>query len=99
MKLLSMALPIVFINFLAILAVSETAIADDELYLCGVVKEVNTEKKVVVVQVISEGCAGEKSFKVAHNQRIDRFVAGKEACFMIDVNTCPKENRATIIAE
>jgi hypothetical protein len=99
MKPLNMILLSVISIFFLGLSGSATAFAEDELYLCGSVKEVNTEERTVLVQVISEGCLGEKSFKVARNQRIDRFVPGEESCFMIDVNTCPQAQRATIIGE
>ncbi|MFH2122312.1 MAG: hypothetical protein ABIJ50_02335 [Pseudomonadota bacterium] len=99
MKPLKMTLLFVVSVFVMGLGVSATAFADDELYLCGTVKEVNTEGRSIVVQVVSEGCLGENSFKVARNLRMDRFVPGEESCFMIDVNTCPQAQSATIIGE
>ena len=99
MKLLSILLLFAFYNLFTILAVSETVFADDELYLCGIVKEVNSGERKVSIQVISEGCAGKKIFKVSRSQPLDKFVVGDNTCFMIDMNTCPQHQVATIIAK
>lgn len=94
-----MLLLFAFYNLFTILVVSETVFAADELYLCGIVKEVNTKEKMVRVQVISRGCAGEKTFKVSLSQQLDKFIAGEDTCFMIDMNTCPQRQVATILAK
>lgn len=99
MKLLSRLLLFVFCNLFTILAMSETVFAVDELYLCGVVKEVNANVRMVRVHVISEGCVGEKTFKVTRSQQLDKFVVGEDICFMIDMNKCPQNQEATILAE
>lgn len=99
MKLLNMLLLFVFFNLFISLTVSETAFADDELYLCGVVKEVNTKEGMVRIEVTSEGCAGEKIFKVPQVQELNRFLVGEARCFMINTNTCPQQQIATILAE
>lgn len=99
MKLLSMLLLFAFYNLFNVLAVSETVFAADELYLCGVVKKVNRQEGKVSIQVISEGCAGERTFKVSSFQQLIKFVAGENTCFMIDMNKCPRQQEATILAK
>lgn len=76
-----------------------SALAEDELYLCGVVKEVNTRESTVRIQVVSEGCRGEKIFKVMKVQQLTHFLVGENKCFSIDTDTCPKQQIATIRAE
>lgn len=71
----------------------------DQLYLCGVVKEINAKEGKVRVKVTSEGCTGEKTFKVLRVQQLSKFVEGKTTCFMIDTSTCPQHQVATILAE
>jgi hypothetical protein len=81
------------------LAVSEPVFAEDELYLCGIVKEVQSAERIVRVQVISEGCAGDKTFKVSRELHLDKFITGENTCFMINMSICPQHQVATILAE
>jgi len=99
MKLIKILLLFVFYHLSTGLAVNETAFANDELYLCGVVKKVNTRERKVDIQVVSEGCAGIKIFKVSTSQQIEKFIIGDDICFKIDMNTCPQSISATIIAK
>ena len=76
-----------------------SAFAGDELYLCGVVKEVNTQKSTVRIQVTSESCRGEKIFKVVKVQQLNRFSVGESRCFSINAASCRGQQIATIRAE
>lgn len=71
----------------------------DQLYLCGVVKEVSAKEGKVRVKVTSEGCTGEKTFKVQKVQQLSQFIEGETTCFMIDTSTCPQHQVTTILAE
>lgn len=66
------------------------AFAVDELYLCGVVQEVNLQTAQVTVDVASDGCRGIKTFKLPPPTSKDRAsfnVAGRK-CFFINSNSC-----------
>lgn len=86
-------------SFFILCASAFAADKTDQLYLCGVVKEINAKEGKVLVKVTSEGCTGEKTFYVRRVQQLSKFVEGKSTCFMIDTNTCPKHQTATILAE
>jgi len=66
---------------------SESSMAVDELYLCGIVKETNMSKGVVTIDVRSESCYGERQFYVSPAE-ISTFILRSERCFSIDSNTC-----------
>lgn len=76
-----------------------SAFANDELYLCGIVKEIDTTNNRVLVDIASQGCKGTKLFQVPQSQQLNRFQVGEETCFMIDSNTCPQNHIAAIVAK
>ena len=96
MKLLNILLLSVYFSIFACTLVSESALPTDDLYLCGVVKKVNMQERKVFIQVTSEGCTGDNVFKVSQAVQLDQFVVGENKCFMIDTNTCPKNQIAII---
>ncbi len=63
--------------------------AEDELYLCGIVKETNLQAGTVTVDVKSEGCKGVRQFRapLAH---LSGFIVNTEKCFSIDSNHCTR---------
>lgn len=64
------------------------AFAVDELYLCGVVQEVNLQTAQVTVDVASDSCRGTRTFKLpATKDRTSFNVAGRK-CFSINSNRC-----------
>lgn len=99
MKLFKITLLFVLYHFFTVPLVSKTAFADDELYLCGAVKEVNTGERKVSIEVVSEGCTGKKIFKVSISQDINKFIVNDDTCFTINMNTCPQTQTAIIIAK
>ena len=99
MKPLNILLLFVYYSIFAFTIMSENASANDDLYLCGVVKKVNTQEKNVLVHVTSEGCTGDKIFDVSQALQLDQFVVGENKCFKIDTNICPQNQVATILGE
>lgn len=66
---------------------ANTAMAVDELYLCGIVKDVDSRSETVIVDVKSESCQGERRFRVSQAV-IKSFIPKSEKCFSIDSDTC-----------
>lgn len=66
------------------------AFAVDELYLCGVVREVNPQAAQVTVDVASDNCHGVRMFKLppATDKNRPAFNVDERRCFFIDSNRC-----------
>lgn len=64
--------------------------AGDELYLTGIVKSVDHNTKIVVVDVQSASCHGVRKFTADYPSELDESV-GKIINFSIDSSTC-KDN-------
>ena len=65
------------------------AVAVDELYLCGIVKEVNTIDALVTIDVASKSCGGLQKFKLsAATKGRTSFTVGNRKCFFINSNSC-----------
>lgn len=62
--------------------------AEDELYLCGIVKDVNTPKAVVTVDVKSQGCRGLHAFNLSNAKLMEYFTVEENQCFFIDSTQC-----------
>ncbi len=66
--------------------------AEDELHLCGIVKNMDTKKVFVSVDVQSESCRGLRTFKLPAADRTSSFnldeSVNESICFYIDVNRC-----------
>lgn len=82
---------------LAVLGARNMAFAEDELYLCGIVKDVDVGKGIITVDIKSESCRGERQFKVPQSLLMG-FIPKKEKCFSIDSNTCAKVKTYNIIS-
>lgn len=64
------------------------AFAVDELYLCGIVQEVNLPAAQVTVDVSSDSCRGLRTFKLpATNDKASSNLVGQK-CFFINSNSC-----------
>lgn len=68
------------------------AFAVDNLYLCGVVKNVNEQKTLVTVDVKSGSCPGTRQFQLIAPQAASRFIVGEKKCFPIDSSHCNDNN-------
>ena len=66
------------------------AFAVDELYLCGVVREVNPQAAQVTVDVVSANCRGVRTFKLppATDKNRQSFTVNDRKCFFIDSSRC-----------
>lgn len=73
------------------------AFALDELYLCGVVQNVDGKKAMVSINVKSDSCPGVKLFQLANPHAASRFIAGENKCFSIDSNNCRDNKTHKII--
>lgn len=70
------------------LAGVSSAYAGDELILRGVLQEIDSVSKTVVVNVKSGSCPGLKRFGIDDLSRIDSGLIGKDFSFMIDSSSC-----------
>jgi len=66
--------------------------AEDELFLCGIVKEVDGQNLLVEVNVLSESCPGIRQFQLAAPQAASHFIVGEKKCFPIDSSHCNDNN-------
>ncbi|MGB9712757.1 MAG: hypothetical protein ACP5J5_05280 [Dissulfurimicrobium sp.] len=64
------------------------ALAKDELFLCGVVKNVNIKTGMVTVDVKSGSCPGVRQFQLIAPQAASLFIVGEKKCFPIDSSHC-----------
>ncbi|MDA8159978.1 MAG: hypothetical protein M0T76_04570 [Desulfobacteraceae bacterium] len=64
------------------------AFAMDNLFLCGLVKDVDVQKALVSVDITSGSCPGLRQFQLAEPQSASRFIVGEEKCFPIDSSHC-----------
>lgn len=64
------------------------AFAVDELYLCGVVQEVNLQAAQVTVDIASANCRGIKTFKLPATTDKTSFNMAGRKCFFINSNSC-----------
>jgi len=64
------------------------AFAVDELYLCGVVQEVNIQAAQVTVDVASNSCRGMRTFKLPATKDRTSFSVASRKCFFINSNSC-----------
>jgi hypothetical protein len=67
------------------------AFAEDELYLCGIVKDVDTPKALVGVDVTSGSCRGLHTFKQPAANGVS-FKVDERICFFIDSNRCKDDS-------
>lgn len=64
------------------------AFAVDNLFLCGVVKNVDAQKALVSVDVKSGSCPGIRQFQLTTPQAASHFIVGEKKCFPIDSSHC-----------
>lgn len=64
------------------------AFAVDELYLCGVVQEINLQTAQVTVDVVSDSCRGMRTFKLPATKDTTTFNMVGRKCFLINSNSC-----------
>lgn len=76
---------------------SGSSMAEDELFLCGIVKEVDGQNLLVDVNVLSESCPGPKTFKLLTPNQASLFKTDATQCFFIDSNRCNERKTYTIL--
>ena len=102
-----------FIFILLLLAVSvlllngSSVFGMDELQLTGIVKDFDMKSGLMVVEVKTEGCLGERTFKIARelthelsgDSRDELKIAssGKKIYFGIDASRCKKDKIHKIV--
>lgn len=64
------------------------AFAVDELYLCGVVQEVNLQTAQVTVDVASSTCRGLRTFKLPATKDATSLNMAGRKCFFINSSSC-----------
>jgi hypothetical protein len=64
--------------------------AADELYLTGIVKDIDHATRIVVVDVKSSSCHGIRKFSVDDASKLDDFV-NERIDFSIDSSTCKSD--------
>ncbi|NWF76933.1 MAG: hypothetical protein HXY53_10295 [Nitrospirae bacterium] len=78
---------LIFTLFFIIFCSTSPVYSEDELYLTGIVKEVDFKKGVVTVEVLSKTCSGIKTFQT---EDIEKLLdsEGKKISFFINTSTC-----------
>lgn len=61
--------------------------SEDELFLTGIVKEVDFKKGVVTIEVLSQICSGIKTFQTEDIEKLSDS-EGKKITFFINTSTC-----------
>lgn len=87
MKVLQRCVLVILAAALA-LGIGNKVMAEDELYLCGIVKDVDSRSGTVTVDVKSSGCRGIRTFKLSSSINIASFKVDEKRCFFIDSNIC-----------
>lgn len=64
------------------------ALATDELYLCGVVQNINPSEGTIIVDVATKGCRGSRKFKLPPLKGGTAIKLDDRKCFFIDSNHC-----------
>jgi len=62
--------------------------AVDQLYLCGIIEEINTQDALVTVDVASDSCRGLQKFKLPAAMGGASFNVDQRKCFFIDSSRC-----------
>lgn len=62
--------------------------ADDELYLCGIVRQIDIANGTAVIDVTSENCPGSREFKTTANADLSPNDVDVRKCFFIDSDSC-----------
>lgn len=70
--------------------------AVDQLYLCGIIKEINTKDAIVSVDVKSESCHGLQQFKLSAAMGGKVLNVDDQKCFFIDSSRCQAGYKYTI---
>ena len=68
----------------------------DALYLCGIIREINTDKAVVTIDVQSQSCPGRQTFKLPTSMEGIPLIVNARKCFFIDSSTCTDSSTYTI---
>lgn len=64
------------------------AYGNDDLYICGIVKNIDFEKSTVIIDVTSESCPGPMKFKLPATNILHLDDVDQRICFYIDSNGC-----------
>jgi hypothetical protein len=78
---------ILAVVFLVLYVLPVHAYAGDELFLTGIVKEIDHTTRTVLVDVKSSSCHGLRKFTVDDASQLDDFV-NEKIDFSIDSSTC-----------
>jgi len=65
-----------------------SAIAEDELYLCGIIKDINQKNETIIIDVQSKSCHGLRKFKLHTLKEMQSVNTDERKCFFIDSNRC-----------
>lgn len=84
---------------MTVFASANTVMAEDELYLCGIVKDVDSKSGIVTIDVKSNGCYGIRKFRISYPINIASFSVDEEKCFFIDSNICEAKKTYSIIKD
>jgi len=76
------------LTFLFLALSSYPAAGVDELFLSGVVKDIDYKSGLITVDVKSEGCRGLMKFRVDDISKFRSDLVGKDISFSIDSSTC-----------
>ena len=92
---------IVLISLMFLFLCAQTGFALDNLSLTGVVRSIDKNNGIISLDITSEGCRGQRAFKVPDDDRddLDASLIGKKLQFMIDSSKCERGRTHKIIFE
>ncbi len=88
--------------FLAFICLSlsfvQISVAQDHLFLTGIVRSFDTNSGTIRIDITSEGCKGLWEFKEPDGSKADRDLVGKQIHFSIDSAICERGTVYNILA-
>jgi len=78
----------------------QTSVAQDHLFLTGIIRSVDSNSGIIRINVTSEGCRGLREFKEPEGEKdnMDASLIGKQIQFYIDSAICERGKVYNILA-
>ena len=92
---------IIPVSLMCVFLCAQRGFALDNLFLTGVVRSIDKNNGIISLDITSEGCRGQRAFKVPDDDRddLDASLIGKKLQFMIDSSKCERGRTHNIIFE
>lgn len=88
-----------FLAFMCLLlSFVQISVAQDHLFLTGIVRSFDSNSGTIRIDVTSEGCKGLREFKEPDSSKADTDLVGKRIHFSIDSAVCERGRIHNILA-